>query len=189
MIAGGIPRAIAEALYGLLFAYVKGTEPPSHSNPQIAQAIAAQIRIGIEFIPRGFLARDWTTVLENFSVERADSKMGKVLTNMWLEFTDQIWRTRNDIAHNKESLSRQAEEESWRTKLEWFQKHPQSIAPRDQWLLNYTNEGISLMTGYIRKRLVWNLERVQKVFATELTLLGTGQRVITQFFHRVQIGE
>jgi hypothetical protein len=80
MIAGGIPRAIAEALYGLLFAYVKGTEPPSHSNPQIAQAMAAQIRIGIEFIPRGFLARDWTTVLENFSVERADSKMGKVLT-------------------------------------------------------------------------------------------------------------
>ncbi len=74
-------------------------------------------------------------------------------------------------------------------KLEWFLAHPQAIASRDHWLLNFTSEGIPLMTGYIRKRLVRNLERVQKVFAHELTLRGTGQRVITQFFHRVHVGD
>jgi hypothetical protein len=182
----GIPRAVAEALYDLLLAYIQGTDPPTHSHPGITRAMEAQIRIGIEFIPRGFLAREWTTVLEEFSVERADGKMGKVLSALWVDFTDQIWRTRNSIAHDKESLSRQAESESWRTKLEWFLTNPQTIAPRDHWLLNFTREGISQMTGYIRKQLLRNLETVQKAFAIEVMLRGTGQRVITQFFQRVQ---
>jgi hypothetical protein len=189
MQATGIPRVITDALYGLVFAYVMSTEPPTHSHPGIAQAIAAQIRIGIELIPRGFLAQEWTTLLETFSVERADGKMMKVLSTLWLDFTDQIWRARNDIAHKKESLSRQAEEETWKTQLEWFLTHPHSISPKDQWLLNFTAEGISQMTGHIRKRLVKNLERVQKVFANELSLRSKGQQVITQFFQRVQIGE
>ena len=135
------------------------------------------------------MAHEWTTVLETFSVERAEGKMAKVLHALWLEFTDQIWRTRNDIAHKKKSLTRQAEDESWRTKLEWFLTHPHSISPNDHWLLNFTMEDITHMTGYIRKRLVRNLEAVQKIFATEIALRGKGQRVITQFFPRLHKGE
>jgi hypothetical protein len=189
LLTAGIPRVITDAFYDLLFAYLTRKAPPSHSHPEIARAMAAQVRIGIDLIPRGFLAQEWTTLLETFSVERADGKMMKVLSTLWLDFTDQIWRARNDIAHKKESLSRQAEEETRKTQLEWFLTHPQSIAPNDQWLLNFTAEGISQMSGNIRKRLVKNLERVQKVFANELSLRCKGQKVITQYFHRVQIGE
>ena len=189
VLATGIPRVITEALYDLLFAYIQNNEPPTNSHPEIAQAMAAQVRIGLQFIPRGFLAQEWITLLETFSVERSDGKMRKVLSIIWLDFTDQIWRARNDIAHHKESLARQAEDETWRTQLEWFLTHPESISPNDQWLLNFTKEGIALMTSYIRKRLVRNLEKVRNVFANELSLRSKGQQVITKFFKRVQIGE
>jgi hypothetical protein len=189
VLATGIPRVITEALYDLLFAYIQNNEPPTHSHPEIARAMAAQVRIGPQFIPRGFLAREWITLLETFSVERSDGKMRKVLSIIWLDFTDQIWRARNDIAHHKESLSRQADDETWRTQLEWFLTHPESISPNDQWLLNFTKEGIALMTSYIRKRLIRNLEKVRDVFANELSLRRKGQQVITTFFKRVQIGE
>ena len=188
-LAAGIPRVITDALYNLLFAYLKRKAPPSHPHPEIARAIAAQIRIGIELIPRGFLAQEWTTLLESFSIGRTEGKMMKVLNSLWLDFTDQVWRARNDIAHKKESLSRQAEDETWKTQLEWFLTHPQHISPNDQWLLNFTSDGILQMTGYVRKRLVKNLERVRRVYTNEQTLRSKGQQVITRFFSRVQIGE
>ena len=184
-LAAGIPRAITEALYDLLSAYLTNTAPVVPSHPEIAQAVTAQIRIGIEFMPRGFLAREWTTTLESFQVERAEGKLKKVLNNLWLDFTDQLWRTRNKVAHKKESLSHQAADAQWKTQLEWFLTHPECIAPKDHWLLNFTTETIERMTSLVRKRLVTNLETVRKAYANELTLRSKGQRVITQFFQRV----
>lgn len=184
-LAAGIPWAIAEALFDLLSAYLTNTTPVVPSHPEIARAVAAQIRIGVEFLPRGFLAREWTTLLESFLVDRAEGKMRKVLSTLWLDFTDQLWRARNDVAHKKESFARQAEDAQWKTQLEWFLTHPEHIAPRDQWLLNFTTEAIEQMTSLVRKRLVTNLETVRKAYVNELTLRSKGQRVITQFFQRV----
>jgi hypothetical protein len=111
--------------------------------------------------------------------------MRKVLSTLWLDFTDQLWRARNDVAHKKESFARQAEDAQWKTQLEWFLTHPEHIAPKDQWLLNFTTEAIEQMTSLVRKQLVTNLETVRKAYVNELTLRSKGQRVITQFFQRV----
>jgi hypothetical protein len=137
----------------------------------------------------GFLAQEWTTALESFLVERAEGRMKKALSILWLDFTDQLWRARNNVAHKKESLSQQAANEKWKTQLEWFLTHPEHIVPNDQWLLNFTAEAVDQMTSFAWKRLVTNLETVQKAYANELTLRSKGQRVITQFFQWVHLGE
>ncbi len=93
-------------------------------------------------------------------MERAEGRMTKVLSILWLDFTDQLWQARNDIAHKKGSLSQQAEDKKWKTQLEGFLTHPEHIAPNDQWLLNFTAEAIDQMTSFFWKQLVTNLETV-----------------------------
>ena len=57
------------------------------------------------------------------------------------------------------------------------------------WLLNFTAEAVDQITSFAWKWLVTNLETVQKAYANKLTLWSKGQRVITQFFQRVHLGE
>ncbi len=56
---------------------------------------------------------------------------------------------------------------------------------RDQFIINYTEEDIETIPGFVRRKMVQNLERLEAVYAREVQLRSLGQRTITSYFSRV----
>ena len=105
----GVPRAIMEALSKLIYDYTNAKTPSIPAHQGIATAVRAQIRIGLHLLPQGFIATEWIQVIEDFSIGRPERKVASILKTLWLDFTDQLWRNRNAIAHAKENLNSLAE--------------------------------------------------------------------------------
>ena len=66
--------------------------------------------------------------------------------------------------------------------LKWYLRNVQFIAPWDQFVLEYTEDGIEQMSSYVKTRLVKNLETLQKVYAEERLTADKGQSIIRRFF-------
>ena len=187
--AKGIPRAIMEAICRCLYDFTHSNQPTIPENPTIAAAVESQIAIGLRLLPRGILSRKWLTALQDFGVEHPDRRMAALLRLIWFDFTDAIWRNRNEIAHERENNVQQAENTTWANKLSWYLRNRHVIARRDQFIMNYTEEDIVTMPGFVRRKMVQNLERLEAVYAREVELLAMGQRTITSYFSRVSTQE
>ena len=87
----GIPRAIMEALSKMIYEYTNAKTPSIPVHEGIATAVNAQLKIGINLLPRGFIAKEWIQVIEDFSIERPERKVTAILKMLWLDFTDQLW--------------------------------------------------------------------------------------------------
>ncbi len=122
----------------------------------------------------------WSAIL------RPDRAITGFLRTLWNDFVDSIWRCRNEIAHKKDNLTQQVNEETWASRLMWFLEHKHTITRADQFLLTFTAEDIQRMSGSYRRRLVQNLETVLEATRIERTQKERGQHVITRYFSRVQ---
>jgi hypothetical protein len=183
-IAAGIPRSIIEALSELLYALVHESEVTIPEHPGIAAAVQAQLSVGLHLLPRGFIVTHWLNLLEEFGVQHPESRMSGLLKRIWLEFTDQIWKNRNEVMHSKESKARQHEEDQLSEKLRWFLANEHVIAPWDRFILEYSVDDIDYMSGFVKRRLVRNLETVQGVYERERKTVEAGQSDIRSFFQR-----
>ena len=184
-IALGITRAVMEAVTLILYEYTNALPTTIPDHPQIAAAVRAQQEIGVHLLPQGFLARSWTDVLEDFSVEHPDRKISGLLKAIWSEFTDQVWQCRNELAHRKDNRNKQVVEEGWAARLIWFLEHPLAIAESDRFLLDFVEEDIQRMSGLVRNRRVTQLETALRAFERERKIRSSGQRVITDFFKKL----
>ena len=115
--------------------------------------------------------------------------MATLLRLIWFDFTDVIWRNRNEIAHERENNVRQMENTTWANKLLWYLENRHVIARRDQFFINYMAEDIETIPGLTRRKMVQNLERLEAAYAREVQLLSLGQRTITSYFSRVTTQE
>jgi hypothetical protein len=182
----GIPRAVIEAMSDLLHAHSHGETARLPENPSIAMAVSLQRQIGTHLFFRGFWAKEWKSTLDDFSVQHPDRKLTALLKALWIDYTDQLWRNRNDVTHQRQNNAQQAEDHTWTEKLHWFLRNPQVISQPDQFLLNYTTEDIQHMPSRTRKKLAQNLQTVQTALAQELLQRTHGQTVITSYFARIQ---
>ena len=181
-ISSGIPRVIMEAICRLLYDFVHGRHPQIPDHTSIAAAVRSQMAIGIRLLPRGFISIKWLHAMEEFGVERPAQKFSKLLRLIWFEFTDTLWRNRNEIVHSANNRARQQEQETWAARLRWYLEHSHVISPLDQFVLNYTEEGIQTMPNATRRRLVQNLERLERIYAIELRTRARGQRTLRSYF-------
>lgn len=182
----GIPRVVMETISGILKAHTQGeiATPPEH--PSLTAAVSLQQKIGNHLLFRGFLAKEWETTLDDFSVEHSSRKLSGLLKTLWIDYTDQIWRNRNDVTHHRQNKTQQAEGHAWAEKLHWFLQNPQVVAQQDHFLLNYTMDDVQKMSGRTRRKLAQNLETVQKALTEETLQRKRGQTVITSYFVRLQ---
>ena len=108
--------------------------------------------------------------------------MSKLLRLIWFDFTDTLWRYRNEAAHGGDSRTQQFERETWASKLRWYLENRHVISPLDQFVLSYTEEGIESMPNATRRQLVQNLARLENVFAVEQRARAMGMGTIRSFF-------
>ena len=187
--AKGIPRAVMEVVCRCLYDFIHSNPPTIPGNPTMAAAMESQIAVGLRLLPRGILSVKWLTALQDFGVEHPERRMTALLRLIWFDFTDVIWRNRNEIAHERENNVRQMENTTWATKLLWYLENRHVIARRDQFFINYTEEDIETMPGLVQRKMVQNLERLEAAYAREVQLLTLGQRTITSYFSRVTTQE
>jgi hypothetical protein len=173
-----------EAVCRLLLDHMTGAAPTIPNHGGIAEAVTSQIQIGLHLLPRGIISAKWKDLLHELSVEHPDRAITGLLKTLWNDFVDKIWRCRNELAHNRDNLTRQINEESWASRLLWFLAHKHEIAHTDHFLLSFNEEDIDRMSGYTRRRLVQNLEKVRAAFTTENSQKQRGQHVITDYFTR-----
>jgi hypothetical protein len=185
LLKAGFPRVVMEMICGTLRNLDTGQAEGEQHHPGLRRAREAQVKIGRRLLPRGILAREWTVVLEEFSVPEVERKISRLLKILWFDYTHKIWLARNDIAHDKQSITRKLEEATWAERLLWFQRNQQVLARKDRDILQYLAEAVAKMTGYMRKKLEENVERLREVYARELMVRENGQSLITQFFARV----
>lgn len=121
-------------------------------------------------------------------MERPEQKFSKLLRLTWFDFTDTLWRNRNEIAHSGTSHLRRQEQESWATKLLWYLEHRHVISPHDQFAIGYTEEDIQTMPGTTRRQLVQTLERLEQIYSAEQRIQKTGQRTLRSYFGKKQQG-
>ena len=178
------PRVIMEAVCRLLLDHMAGAVPTIPDHEGIAAAVTSQLQIGLHLLPRGIISAKWKDLLDEFSVEHPDRVIAGFLKTLWNDFVDQIWRCRNELAHHKDNLTQQINEESWASRLLWFLAHKHEIAHTDHFLLTFNAEDIQRMSGFSRRRLVTNLEKVRAAFITEKSQKQRGQHVITEYFTR-----
>ena len=183
-IAAGIPRAIMEAICNLLYSFIHDTEVTIPEHPGIATAVKAQLSVGLRLLPRGYLVTEWLDVIEEFGTQNPESRLSGLLKRLWLEFTDQIWRNRNEVLHSADSNARQREDDLKTEKLKWFLRNTEVIAPWDRFVLEYTEESIEIMSSYVKSRLVKNLETLQKVYTEERLTAGKGQNIKRKYFRK-----
>jgi hypothetical protein len=181
-ISSGIPRVIMETVCRLLYDLIHGNNWNTPEHPSLAKAVRSQIDIGIRLLPRGFISAEWLECLKDFGVQLPEQKMSKLFRLIWFDFTDMLWRNRNEVAHGGDSRTQQIERETWASKLRWYLENRQVISPSDQFVLSYTEERIETMPNATRRQLVQNLERLEKIFATEQRTRARGQRTIRSFF-------
>ena len=186
LLCTGIPWIMVEAIYNMLTEYMNGQKINIPEHQSIAVAMRSQIRVGVHLFPRGFLTVAWVQALEDLSIPHPERKAAILLKSLWMELVDKLWRCRNNIAHDKQNLTRKADDETLATRLIWFLENTQVISPGDQFLLQYTADDIQKMTGFTRRRLVTNLETVQATYTMEQQHRERGQRVITSYFQRRQ---
>lgn len=116
----GLPPLAVTAICGLLSEYYTGREYVlARQNQAMNEAITAQRRIGLEYLPQGFLAMNWQLAIEKLQCDNVDRKLAHLLFFIWIEITLKIWATRNDIVHHGNNLTKQAEESRTDRQLRW----------------------------------------------------------------------
>lgn len=116
-----------------------------------------------------------------FGVQYPEWKLSGILKLLWFKFTEKLWHNRNEILHKHDNLSRQQEGESLATKLRHYLSNPLALAPRDQFMLTYTEDDIHRMTCLKQKRLVEHLEQLEKLYTEEQKQREKGQRSIWEY--------
>ena len=157
------------------------------TREELAAAVKAQQKIGIHLFPRGFLATEWTELLDEFAVTHPERKITYLLKLLWMDFTYPLWRSRNTLAHKQRNLTQQAEEGSLAARLLWFLENSHVLAASDRFILDYTDEDIGRMTGFVRRQRVQQLETILKAYEMDKILHAKGQSVITKFFTRKSV--
>ena len=181
----GWPRPILEALWTIIHDFCEGQATTLPQHPQIREAVTAQLDIGINLLPRGFLSTRWLYLLEEFGVERPQSKITLFLHTLWFSFTLPLWQTRNDIVHRQENLHRQANLLNNCAQLRWFLDNPHVLSTSDHFLLRYSNEDIDHMTDRAQTHTLYHLEAARESNSLDLLNRQKGQHTITKFFKRV----
>lgn len=181
----GIPRPVLDALLVLLLSYFTETPPPiEFASSIISKAALAQITIGLQFLPRGFLTTCWINALESHGCPHPHRALASLIYFLWIEVTDSIWRLRNNITHDGMNLNTLAQERDTTDKLQWFAtNYREVLAPHDFKLVEtFLLQPTDALTFRIKRQWLVHLETAQAAHAAHLLQPVRGQQLLTWYF-------
>jgi hypothetical protein len=179
-----IPRAIVDVLHSLLESYIHEGVPPSPSDPSLLTAVQAQLRIGRDMLPRGFLSTHWIRAMESMGCQQPHRKLATLIYYLWMEVTDKLWRERNALTHDSFNLNDQSNEQALVERLEWYQQNFRTVLARHDFRLveELKSTDIVDMPPRTKRQLLYHLDIAQDAFETERLTISNTQPLITHYF-------
>ena len=75
----------------------------------------------------GFIANDWVDILTWAKTEHPHKTMEMVLSILWENLCEPIWKARNEVKHSKSSCTSQDELTQMVEQLLWHQRHQDDV--------------------------------------------------------------
>lgn len=154
----GWPRPVLDGIIQLIQDFIEGSPPTLPQHPHIWVAVEAQIAIGVQLLPCGFLSNRWIEILEDFHVRYPQVKITSFLCLLWLEFTDKLWCTRNEIVHHQENANCLSLSQNYKSRLRWYLENTHVLSQSDQFILHFTLTDIDHMTVRVKKHTLHHLD-------------------------------
>ncbi len=180
----GLPRAVLDGLFSLLTAYLNNTPSIRPVDPGIERAWAAQYRIGISMLPRGFVSSQWILALEELGCPHPHRKLASMVYHLLLDFTNKIWRERSSLAHESTNLNDLAQESAIDQHLCWYRLNYITVLSHHDFHLIDGIHADKLISASLRTKRQWlvHLDAARDVYAVECAVRERGQTCITDYF-------
>ena len=131
--------------------------------------------IGLQYMPRGFLAVGWQDAIKATGAKNPEQKMDALQRLMWDDVVSPLWSVRNDIMHRKENKHQEQEDRSLTEKISWYVKHRHDIlSVHDQQLAEVDLSTLHRMTRQTKRAWARHLEVARNAFTKEAEQLARG---------------
>jgi hypothetical protein len=179
-----IPRAIVDVLHSLLKSYIHEGAPPSPTDPTLLTAVQAQLRIGHDMLPRGFLSTHWIRAMESMGCQQPHRKLAALIYYLWMEVTDRLWRERNALTHDSFNLNDKSNEQVLTERLEWYRQNYRTVLSHHDFYLVAKLESTVIvdMPPRTKRQLLYHLDTAQDAFEMERRTTSNSQPLITHYF-------
>ena len=151
------------------------------ARPSVATAIKSQTRLGVDFLLRGILTKDWLPAMIEMSRDHPEQRLAHLQVGLWKVLFGSVWDNRNTILHGKSSLTDKYERRKLLDELaEWRQNSARRLGANQQYLIDYTmDEARGWTTPCLREHINLIVRATQNHTAR---LLDISQPRITDFF-------
>ena len=160
----GIPRGIWEAICRLVKIEMEGKTASilditeEEGSPE-GKAVAQQMKIGVDMMQRGYLARGWYEAMKEQGTEKPERKIGAILKAIWDEWVLPLWVVRNSIAHEKDNEYDAREDERMMSRIRWYTAHSRELLAHQDWFLGRVDlTKLAGMHKRTKKRWIENFE-------------------------------
>ena len=87
----------------------------------------------------GFMTTEWTIILEKLGVKHPQARSETLLTLLWDDICEPIWKARCNIKHNTKNISSLDEMSSLADKPMWYHQHQDEVLDYcHRFLVDYT---------------------------------------------------
>ena len=180
-----IPRHVMEAFCRILKYEMGDTERAvsEMADNSIRRAVQAQQDIGLRYMCRGYLAREWIVVMKEAGTERIEQKMNALQDIVWFVIFDGIWETRNEILHKQENYYGREEESKLNTMIRWYVDHKYEVLQwGDQFLANIDLTRLQHMRRETKRKWIKHVEMARRRGEIERRQRRKNQTVLTSYF-------
>lgn len=83
--------------------------------------------IGLEFLPRGFLAVGWFDAIAATGANHPQRKLDALQKMVWFDVVLPLWYERNTVMHGRSSRNSAKEDESLNERIAWYVSHKREL--------------------------------------------------------------
>ena len=178
-----VPRSIEKALTEFIAEHFPEASPLGmpHDLP-IRKAMAAQRRVGLDMLLRGFIVKEWRDAAKALGVSNPDRTAASILRFLWEDICRPLWDIRNDILHRGRNNAKAAEDSTLAEALLWYSQHKHEVLPaHDHHLADFDAADLHRMPSRVRRARKHRLDTARKAHSIERQQRQSNQTVITRW--------
>ena len=178
-----VPRSVEKGLLELIIPHLRGTYTISKFHAQVIRdAIRDQKRVGAKMLLRGFIVKGWHRACKDAGVSHPERAISSVLTYIWDNIFDVLWKVRNDLLHHQKNKVDEAESAKLAESLVWYTQHKDDVLPiYDRHLVRFDASDIHRMSNRVKREWMRHLCAARRAFQHERMQRKKNQAVITRY--------
>ena len=154
----------------------------------VEDAIQSQRNLGHNFFLRGYLAREWLTVIQHSKKDKPEEKFIHLYIELWRSLFAAVWEQRNATLHSESSLADKYEREKMTNELlKWKRVSHLRLGHQQQYLTEYNEEELGQWKTTTMRETVKLLVKTAHNLVDDMS--DHNQQRITEYFAPMNLDE